>query len=270
MALWYNTGNGWSKTTLAYKSHNCSAFLVCGGPSLKKIDPSLLKGPNRVVFCINNTYPYVTPDWWIGMDDPKCYHRDIFHQPFPKIMRGGYQNRVTEEGLIYNKFYNLYYADTKATKNLDDTFTLRNHDINFVWNWSTIATALHIIVWMGFQDIYLFGNDLNNKKNDYFNDVKLNKKNNDHNAKFYNKVYEYLKYFKEKGRNWNINLYSCSKDSRCHDYLEYFYYKDVISNLEKNLPSGPLLHSADAEKLWKRKTAKLKKQNTALGNGPQI
>ena len=270
MALWYHTGNGWTKNTLAYRSHNCSAFLVCGGPSLKKIDPSLLKGPNRIVFCLNNTYPYVTPDWWIGVDDPQCYHRDIFHQPFPKIMRGGYQNRITEEGLIYNKFYNLYYADTKKPDNFDDTFTSRNHDIDFVWHWSSIATALHIIVWMGCENIYLFGNDLNNKKNDYFDSVKLNKENNDHNSRFYDKVYEYLKLFKERGGEYNINLYSCSEGSRSHDYLEYFDYKDVIYNLEKDLPSGNLLHASDAEKKWKGKSPRSKSPNTSLGNGPQI
>ena len=269
MALWYNTGNGWSKTTLAYKNHNCSAFLICGGPSLKKVDPSLLKGPNRVVFCINNTYPYVIPDWWIGMDDPKCYHRDIFHQPFPKIMRGGYQNRITEQGMIYNKFYNLYYADTKATKEFNDTFTLRNHDINFVWHWSTIATALHIIIWMGFHNIYLFGNDLNNKKNHYFDDVVLNEANAKNNINFYDKVYEYLKKFKTAGKGFNINLHSCSEDSRCHDYLEYFDYKDVIYDLEKDLPKGPLLHTTDAERIWKNKKVAMT-SNAKLGNGPQI
>tara|TARA_Y100000361_G_C11161538_1_gene347724 strand:- start:4558 stop:5364 length:807 start_codon:yes stop_codon:yes gene_type:complete len=268
MALWYHSGNGWTKSTLAYRDHNCAAFLCCGGPSLKKIDPSLLKGPNRIVFGLNNVYPYVMPDWWIGMDDPKCYHRDIFHQPFPKIMRGGYQNRVTEKGLIHNKFFNLYYADTKKTDNFDDTFILRSHDVNFVWHWSTIATALHIIVWMGCKDIYLFGNDLNNKKVDYFDNVKLNKKNKDSNEKFYNKVYEYLRLFKENGKKYGINLYSCSENSRAHDYLEYFNYKDVISNLEGNLYKGPLLHASDAEDIWKE--AESKANNTQLGAGPQI
>ena len=270
MALWYHTGNAWSKSTIAYKGHNCAAFLCCGGPSLKKIDPSLLKGPNRIVFGLNNTYPYITPDWWIGMDDPTCYHRDIFHQPFPKIMRGGYQNRTTEDGLLYNKFFNLYYADTKKSINFEDTFKLRNHDINFIWTWSTIATALHIIVWMGCKDIYLFGNDLNNKKSDYFDGVELNAKNKDHNSRFYDRVYEYLETFKKLGKKYGINLYSCSENSRSHDYLEYFNYKDVIFNLEKNLPSGPLIHASDAESAWNTKLSEEKAVNTQLGNGPQI
>ena len=268
MALWYHTGNGWARHTLAYRDHNCAAFLCCGGPSLKKIDPSKLNGPNRIVFGVNNVYPFIRPDYWIGMDDPKCYHRDIFNQPFPKIMRGGYQNRVIEDGLIY-KNYNMFYADCKNTKEFDDTFTKRSHDTTFIWHWSTIATALHIVVWMGCKDIYLFGNDLSNAKSDYFSSEKLSKNNRDYNTKFYSQVYKYLKKFAERGRDFGVNLYSCSEGSKAHDFLEYYDYNSVISKLERSvLRDKELLHSKDAEAQWKALDEK--SNNKKLGNGPQI
>ena len=268
MALWYHTGNGWARHTMAYRVHNCAAFVCCGGPSLKKIDPAILNGPNRIVFGINNVYPYIRPDYWIGMDVPKCYHRDIFQQPFPKIMRGGYQNRVTENGLIYRN-YNMFYADCKKPKNFDDTFRLRGHDVNFVWDWSTIATALHIVIWMGCKNIFLFGNDLNNKTSDYFDSVKLSQTNKTYNEQFYDKVYLYLKKFSERCTKYGINLYSCSENSRAHDFLEYHEYISVISQLEKPvLFNKKLLHTKEAEVEWKAITDKA--DNKKLGNGPQI
>lgn len=268
MSLWYHTGNGWTKHTLAYRNHNCAAFICCGGPSLKKIDPQKLKGPNRIVFGLNNVYPYIIPDYWIGMDDPKCYHRDIFYQPFPKIMRGGYQNRTIENGLIYKNF-NTFFADCSKAKDFDDTFTRRSHETSFVWHWSTISTALHIAVWMGCTNLYLFGNDLNNTESDYFDSVQLNADNKQWNTKFYNEVYEYLKHFKTRGKKYGINLYSCSEGSRAHDFLEYCDYNALISSLELSVPHPEeLLHARDAESQWHAAEGKVK--NKELGNGPQI
>ena len=252
MALWYETGNGPVKTSFAKKSHNSAAFVCCGGPSLKDIDPKILNGPNRTVFALNNTYPFVRPDIWIGMDDPLCYDRKLFNEPFVKIMRGGYQNRFREDKQRIDGLFNMFYADVKKPNGELCTFKLRAHDVNFVWLYSTISTALHIIVWMGFQKIYLFGNDLNNTKGDYHDKtVNLSKINKDNNTRFYDQVYDYLKRFSEIGKKYNIQLISCSKNSRANDYLDYVDYRYVIGELEKTLPETPeLYHATDAEKIW--------------------
>ena len=54
---------------------------------------------------------------------------------------------------------------------------------------------------MGCKNIYLFGNDLNNKKLDYFDSVKLSQTNKTYNEQFYDKVYLYLKNFRKDALN---------------------------------------------------------------------
>ena len=256
MALWYETGNGFVKTSFARKGNNCAAFVCCGGPSLNKIDPSIIKGHNRIVFGLNNTYPFIIPDIWIGMDDPYCYHRDIFDRPFPKIMRGGYAKRERESGRV-DGLFNTFYADCKKPENFEETFTRRAHDVKFVWKKSTLITALHIIVWMGCRKIYLFGNDLNNSNGDYFDSVTLSDKFRKRNEKFYKRISNYLWNFKEIGKKYGIELYSCSEGSAANDFLDYYDYKDVIKDLEKDLPKDyKLYHAVDAEAMWEKKCKK--------------
>ena len=105
---------------------------------------------------------------------------------------------------------------------------------------------------MGFQKIYLFGNDLNNTESDYHDEtINLSKINKDNNTRFYDQVYSYLKRFSEIGKKYNIELISCSKNSRANDYLDYVDYRYVIGELEKTLPETPeLYHATDAEKIW--------------------
>ena len=55
------------------------------------------------------------------MDDPNCYSRQIFWEPFIKVLRGGYQNRKCENKII-NRNYNLFYADVKKLESQEEMF----------------------------------------------------------------------------------------------------------------------------------------------------
>lgn len=203
MGLWYETGNGPVKISFAKKRNNCVAFLCGGGPSLKNVDPSILNGHNRLVFALNNTYPFVRPDIWIGMDDPECYRRDIFWQPFIKIMRGGYQDRLSE-GHRIDDLHNVYYADLAPLSDPEDIFKLRAHDIEFAWKQNVLVTALHIIIWMGIKKIYLFGCDLNNGNQNYYENIDLTEEQKEWNSALYSQQLEYLKWFAETGKKYNL------------------------------------------------------------------
>lgn len=248
MALWYETGNGPVKTSFARKDNNCAAFLCGGGPSLNKIDPPLLNGHNRIVFALNNTYPRIRPDVWVGVDDPSCYRRDIFWQPFVKIMRGGYQGRHCE-GRRIDHLHNTYYADVSRADDPEDIFKLRAHDVRFVWAQNVFTTALHITIWMGCKKIYLFGCDFNAFKGDYYDsDIALSDKNKIWNEQLYNQLYEYMKWFVNVAPNYGVEVYSCSPDSKINDFINYVNYKDVITEIEAGLPEqGELVHAVDAE-----------------------
>ena len=245
MAVWYETGNGPVKTSFARKDNSCVAFFCCGGPSLKMVNPNLLKGHNRLVFGINNTYPFVTPDVWIGMDSPECYYRDVFWQPFVKILRGGYQAR-TCAGERIDHLHNMFYADVLKPEDPEDIFKLRAHDVRFVWAKTVFVTALHIMIWMGCKKIYLFGVDFNNSEDQYFTPTKLSDSAKNWNTRLYSQLNEYLKWFASIAPVYGVSVISCSKGSQINQYLPYEDYEGVIKKQEQDLPkTDKLFHSTE-------------------------
>ena len=268
MALWYypqKGDKGATKVSFHQKHNNAVAFLCGGGPSLSKIDPKKLNGPNRIVFGLNNTYPFVRPDVWIAMDDPYCHRREIFYEPFIKIARGGHQYRRHETGRV-NHLFNMFYADMEKPSEAEDIFKINGHDIKFVWKKATLVAALHIVLWMGCKKIYLFGNDCSMEEGEY-HDAKTGRlgKNYDGNRKFYKMMYKYLKWFSATGKKYGIDVYSCSEGGRINDFLEFVDYEEVIRELETKVPhTFKLDHCNQAEARWKKYLAakrERKKQN---------
>ena len=95
------------------------------------------------------------------MDDPRCYNRQVFYEPFPKIMRGNYYN-LDCEGVPLLDLPNIYFASVKPFNHKADIFYRidKNTDC-FIWNKNVFVTALNIILYMGFRKIYLAGVDFN-------------------------------------------------------------------------------------------------------------
>jgi hypothetical protein len=181
------------------------------------------------------------------MDDPACYHRDIFWQSFIKIMRGGYQNRLCDDKKI-SHLHNMFYADVGRPDNAEDIFTLREHDVRFVWGSNTLTTALHLIIWMGCKDIYLFGCDLDNSKKHYFNDIHLENKHQKWNQELYDELLSYLEWFSVTGKKHGVSVYSCSEGSKINSFLPFVNYLDVIQEKERGLSYGKsLMHSIEMD-----------------------
>jgi len=257
MALWYDVGAGFNKISFASRTTDRTAFLCTAGPSLGQINTKYLQGPNRTVFAINNAYPVVRPDVWIGMDDPSCYSRELFSEPFIKILRGGYQQREIESGAISQGF-NTYYADCAKPKDRGDLFKLRRHDVKFVWHGNTLMLAMHIIAWMGFDRIYLVGCDLDNSKQAYHGSVKLDV-SEEYRLKtqqLYDEIHNWLQWFAAEGQHHGIKTYSCSPGSRINQYLDYRSYLDVIDERESMIDRGrPLYNPVEVEDEIDRKKA---------------
>lgn len=234
MALWHSCGNGFSKISFAKERSNCVAFVCCSGPSLSLVEPKYLSGHNRVVFGLNNSYPFVIPDIWIGMDEPNGYPPDLYAQPFTKIMRGPHCS-LTSRGKPICDNHNLFYADVEKTEDRLDIFKLRKHDINFVWNGNTFVTAIHIALWMGCKNIYLLGCDLDNSEKNYFNDIKLNDKQKSYSQRLYNELFEWLKWFSENCEQYGVSLFSCSEGSKINNFVKYIHYLEVVKQCEKSV-----------------------------------
>ena len=234
------------------KWNNSVAFIVGGGPSLKKINPKYLNGYNRIVFAQNNTYPYVTPDIWLGMDDPICYNREVFWEPFIKVMRAGYEKRVVyddnNKAINYFSNHNTYFATLKKPKTPFKIFEDNTKKTHFVWHSNTFAVSLHLAMWMGIKNIFLFGCDFSTKGASYFDGTQLEKRHTIWNNNLYAQLDKYLRWFNYNSPKYGIKIYSCSQDSRINEYLSYIPYTEVIYNLEKDLPyGGKKFHAVAAE-----------------------
>lgn len=255
MSLWYSISHPkeqlFNQISLARYTNNSNAFLVCGGPSLNFINPDVLKGPGRTVLGMNNVYPFVKPDIWLGLDKPDCYNRQLFWESFIKIMRFDYRFEKTNNLDIVNLF-NMFFIKVQQIQSPLQVFTDRKNYIEFAWQKNTFTVALQLLVWMGFNKIYIFGCDFDNSKQHYYNNVVLEEQYKNLNTRLYNNLNEYLEWFSVTAEQYGINVYSCSPDSKINEYLEYKNYKTVITDIERNIPhGGQLLHSFQVHDLNK-------------------
>ncbi len=236
MSLKYYTGEHWIDTPF-YREHTDSkAILVGSGPSLNKLSVDSLCGPGKVVFGLNNTYPKVRPDIWLAMDDPHCYNGNVFFEPFIKILRGGYHTRTYKEIEIW-KLFNIFYADVKRTKNHNDIFNSYSPNMTFIWQQNSFATAIHIILWMGFKDIYLAGCDFSQEKGIHHDpNIKMSEKYERWNNSLYERLDPYLKWLSETAKPKGINFYSISPGSKINEYLKYISLDALNGKINKNLP----------------------------------
>jgi hypothetical protein len=64
-------------------------------------------------------------------------------------------------------------------------------------------------------------------------------------------MYKYLKWFAETGKEYGVDVYSCSPGGRINDCMQFVDYEEVIKEIETKVPrTEKLLHSNSAEKRW--------------------
>lgn len=238
MALWFYDTDKWKTINLHKKVNNLTAFICGGGPSLSLIDPRVLSGPNRVVVGMNNTYPYIRPDLWVGMDIPECYDSAIFWESFPKILRGNYNSRLLR-GFDVKDLNSVYFADVVEGKN-DDTFFIMEEDMKFSWKKNTLAFALQFTMWLGVKNICLLGVDLDNTNKDYHDGTYLSESQRASNSLLYDQLFVFLDWIKKESEKYGINITSCSHNSRINEIFTYTHYLEVIKNLEIDIPHGKI------------------------------
>ena len=244
--LMYHDGSIWRNWECYNESQNNVAILVGGGPSLNNIDISKLTGPGKTVFGLNTTYPAVRPDVWIGMDDPKCYDSRVFHEPFPKIMRGNYYEKESE-GTKLTQFPNTYFASIEEYSHKGDIFYKIGPDTQkFIWDKNVFVTALNLILYMGYRKIYLAGVDFSILKADYFHDnIKLAPKYKKWNQNLYEHLYEYTEWFSSTGAMCGIEVYSLSPNSKINEFLPYVTLENLNKTLE--MPTSSIVHCGELD-----------------------
>lgn len=229
------TGSEWKLSNFFREVNSARAILVCGGPSLKNVDTSLLRGPGKVVLGMNNTYPFVVPDMWMGMDDPKCYDRRVVFEAFPKFFRGGYQDRGFQDVLPIN-MNNVHFINVKKGPREDIFRRAEKGAKHFIWHNHVMAVAMNLLIHMGFRDITLVGCDLDNTKSDYHNDIVLNEVEKSRNTRLYGDIYAWLKWLNKECRNRGIHFYSANPNASINDFMTYRSLDELNSVVEEDLP----------------------------------
>lgn len=242
----YHDGTMWRNWECYNDKQSNVAIIVGAGPSLNKIDVSKLTGPGKTVFGLNTTYPTVRPDVWVGMDDPRCYDRKVFHEPFPKILRGNYYD-LDCEGKTLKEYPNTYFASVKPFDHKADIFYRFDKNAEyFIWDKNVFVTTINLILYMGFRKIYLAGVDFSIEQSDYFHDKNLSDRFKKWNANLYQHLYKYTDWLASTGKMCGIDILSISPDSPINQILEYQTLDSLNESL--NLPdSGRLYHCGELD-----------------------
>jgi len=247
VALWYHCGNGWVKTLAFARSRLAAdAYLCCPGPSLAQVDGSALGGPGRMVFAVTTAYPAIRPDVWVGTDVPECYDRQLWAEPFIKIVRGNYGHLLCQ-GRPLRDFPNVYFADVDNAPFLE-ILDRRDHGAVFVWNHNTFTTALHLAIWMGAQRIFLVGCDFGGAA-DYHDGRELAEAHRAENRQLYANLVNDLRRLAPAARARGIEVVSATPGSPVNAFLPSVTVADALALSKSHVPdaSAPLLHAADAE-----------------------
>ncbi len=247
MALWYDCGNGWVKTRgLARSNLGADVYLCCPGPSLAGVDASRLTGPGRMIVAVTTAYPAVRPDVWVGTDVPECYSRQLWAEPFIKVVRGNY-HRLRCQGRPLKGFPHVLFADIDNAE-FCEMLDRRGHDTNFIWNRNTFTTALHLVIWMGARRICLVGCDFGGA-GDYHDGRALTETHREGNRRLYANLVDDLRRLGPRAKARGIELVSCTPGSPVNEFLPFVALPDALARSASAVPdsTAPLLHAADAE-----------------------
>lgn len=118
-------------------SNRPDAFLVCGGPSLKEVDPNQLNQRGLWTMAVNNAAAWSSfrPSSFVCSDPPEKFHQGIWLDPaimkfvpVPKLKKGRGVLRIKEDGKFSRANYsacdcpNVWGFLRRGWLSLDDTF----------------------------------------------------------------------------------------------------------------------------------------------------
>ncbi len=229
MSIWAWHSEQWHKVPLLNSARGKLVYVVCNGPSLNKVPVEQLRGPGRVVIGVNNTYPFIRPDYWIGMDTPDCYDAGLFHDTFPKLVRGNYGD-LPFNGSSLKEAVNTWFVDVNRTKLWDPD--------GFAWHKNTLSVALQTAVYLGARTIALVGVDLDNRQMHYADGNYLRPENAAANQRIHEEQLSFLKDFVQQVRQLGISLESASPGSRINAFLPFTSVEDRAAATELSFPRG--------------------------------
>jgi hypothetical protein len=199
----------------AFRGHSAA---LCGtGPSLEKIDPSLLdKDENLLTVCLNNAFKFVNPNIWVGLDSPDSFDQRLWVTNFLK-----FYNRVHGERLVGNKkikeLPGVHLYQTVLVDSVEDIAFGVSPYMYFMYEGNTFSVAMGMLDWMGIDTVYLVGCDLGGSN--AISKMRPKKTYNSKNQK--RNLDNTLSLLKSINAHGRMNLISCTPSSPINKFLEY-------------------------------------------------
>jgi hypothetical protein len=229
-----------AKINLARLNLGVPVILCAPGPSLQPLTPQ----PGVMIAALTKAYPTVRPDIWFGMDEPGCYDRRVWSEPFIKIGNSIYPDRaVNGKKVAMNPL--TFLAQNKKSKDVLDIFRERGSDKLFTWYAHTLGVACDILVWMGARKIYLDGFDLRHiDGKDYCDGARkvLTKALRDRNQLLFDQQVLFLKAFHAYGRPNGVEVISSTPGSPLNEFMPFVSRDDALKEAAAAVPEPGIIY----------------------------
>ena len=242
-------GSGMLPINLSGLWYPSSGFLVCGGPSVNKIDFKKLRERGIVSFGVNNVAGHVPVDAWCFSDPQTKFHHGLFFDPkcitFSPIPKLRKHVRVKLPDNTF-RMTDIEVKDCPGTIgfNRKSTFDPETFFSDPYAHWGkgekgygclcTMLLGFRLIHYLGCKKVYLLGVDfwITEQAGYSFNQAKT-VRNGRYDSE--NKMLRDLKVLFDKN---DFKVYNCNPDSKC-DVFEYVPFDKAVEDCKKLIPNEP-------------------------------
>lgn len=233
-----------------------TVFICCPGPSLKDVDASALKGSSANLLAVNNAWPKIHPDVWVGADGPLKFAPGLLEAGF-KIISCAYgdvvyngkqlQDYPTFHQLVapgwhltpYDLFHRCGRYDGVAVNFPRGKRPSSAKNIKRIFPANSFVLALHIAASMRPKRIGLVGCDFGRKSGLDYHDGKVSHlRERKYNQGLYGRCVSRLGECRAAAHDVGIELISCTPDSPANKHLTYIAVDEAILSCRHNAASG--------------------------------
>lgn len=248
--------SGFLPTQLAGMWSPSPGFLVCGGPSLKKLDLNLLKQRGVVSLAVNNVAGFAPVNAWCFSDPQTKFHHGIFLDPkiitfapvakLRKTIRIKLPNGQFKNTLIQPKDCPSTFGFSRSATFCAKTFFSDDHA-----HWGrggfqpegdspfrclcTMLLGFRLMHYLGCPRIYLLGVDFNMTEQEQYS---FGQKTHPHNGRYW-KENAMLKELKPVFDEHHFEVFNCNPESKC-DVFPYVPFEKAVEDCRGAVPKEPL------------------------------
>ena len=216
-----------------------TAFLICGGPSLKTLDLDLLHP--FVTMGMNGSPQAHLPDYWVAMDAPTKFQPELYESVYlnPDVAKFvPYDNRRYTEVRrpeAPNRHTGIYYPSTYMVRHNSRFHWWRFFaDPLIHWGRNTMVVALRLLYDLGIRRVFLLGVDFHMEPDrEYAFKQRAGATHADMNNGHYIALQRKFELLQPVFLSLGYHVYNCNPDSKLTAFPFWGYHKAIkLANTE--------------------------------------